>query len=178
MVHKADISTKKIRSALDFKENFGSGTANFILSDISNLPFRDQSFNIVLCVDVLEHIVEYTRSFSKLASVLRGKLILHVPKKIQGILCRVTAPDHVRIGYTWEELLVLLEDNNLCLDYRCETFKRFASIAWRFTFHLGRFGFFLYPLTPLVAKIDLLEQGVGGGLFLVARAGGIPLGGS
>jgi SAM-dependent methyltransferase len=167
-VISVDISKKKIRRAsLMAKMMKSSKTVNFLVADLCHLPFKDNTFDIVLCIDVLEHIVEHARGFSQLSSVLRGKLILHVPNKIQGIFSRVAAPEHVRTGYTWEELLIRIEKNGLRPDYYCETFKEFASIAWRFT-NLGRFGFLFNFVTPMVAKMDTLERGSGAGLFLVA----------
>ena len=50
----------------------------FIVCDIRLLPLRDHSFNQVLCVDVLEHILEFDSAIKEMGRVLKsgGNLVL------------------------------------------------------------------------------------------------------
>lgn len=50
----------------------------FIVCDIRFLPFKDNSFNQVLCVDVLEHILEFNSAVKEMGRILQkgGNLIL------------------------------------------------------------------------------------------------------
>ena len=52
-----------------------------LFADLTQLPFRDGSFDIVLCVHVLEHIPEDHKAIAEIARVLtpEGTVILAVP---------------------------------------------------------------------------------------------------
>ncbi len=55
-----------------------------VKADLLDLPFEDESFDVVLCNHVLEHIVEDTKAMQELYRVLKpgGWGILQVPLKI------------------------------------------------------------------------------------------------
>jgi len=52
-----------------------------LIGDALHLPFRDESFDLVLCADVLEHIKEDTKVLENIYNVLKkgGKAIIAVP---------------------------------------------------------------------------------------------------
>jgi SAM-dependent methyltransferase len=54
----------------------GEGMLRF---DLTRLPFEDDSFDVILCLHVLEHVPDDTQALSELARVLRGWAILQVP---------------------------------------------------------------------------------------------------
>jgi SAM-dependent methyltransferase len=47
--------------------------------DVRSLPFRDRSFDLVLCTEVLEHLPCSDPAFSELRRVTRGYCLLSVP---------------------------------------------------------------------------------------------------
>lgn len=51
----------------------------FILADINHLPFRDLSVHVVLCSEVLEHLVDPPRALSELSRISCGSVLLTVP---------------------------------------------------------------------------------------------------
>lgn len=55
-----------------------SKNVSFIVSDIQNLPFIDNTFDLIVCYDVLEHMEEPDNAVKELASVLkkRGRLLI------------------------------------------------------------------------------------------------------
>jgi len=53
----------------------------FQTADITNLPFQDQSFDIVLCTHALEHIRDPQKALKELIRVCRRRLIIVVPKQ-------------------------------------------------------------------------------------------------
>ena len=55
-----------------------------VLSDLTKLPFKDESFNFVLCSEVLEHIPSWKKAVSELSRVLKpkGTLIVSTPNKL------------------------------------------------------------------------------------------------
>ncbi|GAG00381.1 unnamed protein product, partial [marine sediment metagenome] len=74
-----------------------------IVSDIVNIPVKDNSFDIIMCTEVFEHIPEPARAIKEFARILRsdGKLILTAP------FCSLThqAPYYFANGYSkyWYE---------------------------------------------------------------------------
>ena len=50
-------------------------------SDITRLPFADDTFDLVLAIEVLEHVPDPERSVAELARVARGRLVLSVPRE-------------------------------------------------------------------------------------------------
>jgi len=52
---------------------------SIIRGDISCLNFADRSFDVVLCLDVLEHINDWKKVFHELIRVARKKVIISVP---------------------------------------------------------------------------------------------------
>lgn len=51
------------------------------LYDGYNLPFRDNSFDIVTCVDVIEHVEDYNRLIVEMLRVARKGLFISTPKQ-------------------------------------------------------------------------------------------------
>lgn len=53
----------------------------FAVADILALPFEDDSFDLVFCLEVLEHIPDPGPALAELARVCRGDLVLSVPSE-------------------------------------------------------------------------------------------------
>lgn len=55
-----------------------AGNGVDIVGDAHNLPFNDESFDMILCSEVLEHLVDFKKAISEMHRVLRpdGKLVL------------------------------------------------------------------------------------------------------
>lgn len=47
--------------------------------DVQNLSFQDRSFDIVLCQEVLEHVLNPVKAISELKRVAKKQLIISVP---------------------------------------------------------------------------------------------------
>lgn len=54
---------------------------DFQVADILDLPFGDDSFDLVFCLEVLEHIPEPGAALAELARVCRGDLVISVPSE-------------------------------------------------------------------------------------------------
>lgn len=54
---------------------------NFIQGDIMDMPFEDNSFDIVVCTEVLEHLHDPAKALSQLLRVSKGVLIISVPNE-------------------------------------------------------------------------------------------------
>lgn len=63
---------------------------SFSLQDITNLNYKDNFFDVVICTEVIEHISDYVKAISELKRVLKdeGMLILSFPNEPLAILLR------------------------------------------------------------------------------------------
>jgi ubiquinone/menaquinone biosynthesis C-methylase UbiE len=97
-----DKSTKNITSATN-KITGGKEKANFIIADIKQIPFRNETFDKIVSLDTLEHINEDSDVFLEFYRILKpnGRLIATVPYthccsvklyKEQRILRRIIPP--------------------------------------------------------------------------------------
>lgn len=80
-----------------------------IVCDVINIPQEDQTFDAVLCTEVLEHIPYPDKAITEFSRLLKsgGKLILTVP------FCSQThfAPFHFCTGFNYYWTKKVLEDN-------------------------------------------------------------------
>ncbi|HWR67857.1 MAG TPA: class I SAM-dependent methyltransferase [Desulfomonilia bacterium] len=103
----------------------GGGASLVLVSDVTGLPFRDASFDIVICSEVLEHIPDHTRAMAEIIRVLKpGKsLVVSVPRYLPERICWALSEDyhtekggHIRI-YRTKEIISLLESaGTTCID--------------------------------------------------------------
>jgi SAM-dependent methyltransferase len=102
----------------------------FFCASLVSIPAADQSFNLILCTEVLEHIQEDEQALDELARVLApgGWLVITVPTP-------PAVPDkaHAREGYRPSELAALLTDRGfeivdqrMCMYF----FFRFVLANW------------------------------------------------
>lgn len=91
---------------------------SFSVMSVSALDFADQSFDRIICIEVLEHVPDDRRAVAELARVARpgARLVLSVPTSDRPVSEEerrsFDAPKdlaHVRSGYRAEELRELLE---------------------------------------------------------------------
>lgn len=90
-------------------------------ADLANLPFKDASFDIVICSEVLEHINDYSSVINELTRVLKdgGEMVVTVPRFLPEAVCwllskpyRSEPGGHVRI-FRRGELRMSLEKAGL-----------------------------------------------------------------
>lgn len=107
----------KASAFLNLMKNEDSGEWITAIADVTNLPFKDESFDAVICSEVLEHIPENRTAISELVRVLKtGKnMVVSVPSFLPERICwalsdayRNDPGGHIRI-YRKKELRFLLE---------------------------------------------------------------------
>jgi SAM-dependent methyltransferase len=111
----ADASESDLRQAgrrLHFHKQMAehpTGTWALSVADVTRLPFVDDSFDVVICAEVLEHIRKHHQALTELARILKpsGDLIISVPRRWPERLCwtlssayRNTPGGHIRIYRT------------------------------------------------------------------------------
>lgn len=138
-IYGVDISTEALKIATN---RVPRGVFRFI-SDDQRIPFPNNSFDIILALDVLEHLYDTKMAFKELARVLKpnGTLIITVPYngKVKFILATLLAFDwyfspyspHIRF-YKESTLRQCLMDATLIP-------KRFGYFGRFFPFSNGMF---------------------------------------
>jgi SAM-dependent methyltransferase len=117
-LNKEDVVTaKNTLKIMQHKGEGGGGSWLIARSDITNLPFDDETFDIVICSEVLEHIPKQKKAAKEIIRVLKsGKsLVVSVPRYLPERICWALSEDyhneeggHVRI-YRRKQLIELLE---------------------------------------------------------------------
>jgi len=141
---------------------------------LTNLPFFDNSYDLIICSDVIEHIADDQASVRELARVLKsgGKLILSVPYNSRHNQKIFRMFSHERPGYTRKELTTLFNPYGLHLkkDYYYEywlgarLFGFFNSLNSK-----TLMGIFFYPCYSLYLLDRLLTIGEPNGIVIVAE---------
>lgn len=60
-------------------ERWGNRGVNGVFADVTRLPFPDSSFDLVLAIEVLEHLPDPRTALSEIARVVDGYVVLSVP---------------------------------------------------------------------------------------------------
>jgi SAM-dependent methyltransferase len=118
----SDLNPADLRSArdrLNYHEQAGAtggGPWGFLAADATRLPFADQTFDIVVCSEVLEHIPDHHLAVAELVRVLKngGDLVVSVPRYLPERICWALSSDyyqsnggHVRV-YRRRQLVDIL----------------------------------------------------------------------
>jgi len=119
----ADINFKdllKARERLQFHDEIGAhggGAWNLSVADITRLPFKNNTFDIVICSEVLEHVPEEKKAAREIIRILKpgGDLVVSVPRYWPEKICWFLSTEyhsvehgHIRI-YKTRKLVRLLE---------------------------------------------------------------------
>lgn len=97
------------RDRLNFHHHVGAhgnGSWHLLSADATDLPFRDNYFDLVICSEVLEHIPDHRQAIREVVRVVRpgGQLAVSVPRRWPEAVCwalsstyRTTEGGHLRI---------------------------------------------------------------------------------
>ena len=129
------------KTLLRAKKRYSS--PHFVLGDATRLPFRESSFDLIICSDVLEHIPNDDRAMSEISKSLadRGSGIFTVPVDLERnwvwSVRRFFGLDprfwrdfylHLRDGYSTEAFFLLLKNHNLSVQRFSYCYGLFSSI--------------------------------------------------
>jgi len=130
LVVNADYSTSGLRAGL---KNGVQGVA-VNLNAGTLLPFPDQLFDIVVCNDILEHLIEPLSVLQEAVRVLRdnGTIVINVPNHFywpmrlrflfgRGIMWRGLISDHAAYNHEWDYMHIRF--------FTFKGFRKFLDIA-------------------------------------------------
>lgn len=124
-----DISNEGIKKAM--KRSKILNGPPFILADSRYLPFKENSFDKILCLEVLEHVKEDKKAAGEIVNVLKvgGRTCISTP---HGDSEKIPIEDsfHVREGYIQKDLENLFEERGLKkkdITYFEKTLARFSK---------------------------------------------------
>ena len=133
-----DVKEDQIEDCRRFFRTMGLDRVTFAVADLTTAT-HEEKFDLILSVDVMEHIADDVKVFRNFARALRrnGVLLVNTPaggeKESGGSLSREDSfiGEHVRYGYTPEELRSKLEASGLVVERTTHTYGRYGSIAWK-----------------------------------------------
>jgi len=171
-----DSNMNRVEEAKTDQKILGIKNVRFVLADLMD-PLGKVEYDIIFCIDVLEHIENDELAIKNLCSVLKlgGSLLIHIPllnqKRHFGYFENWVQDDHVRNGYDEQHLIELLRSQNLRVVKKIYTFGWAGALAWetheicRFFGRIAQIGCF--PVLALVATLDLRLRNQKGNAILI-----------
>ena len=100
-----------------------------VKGDVQTLPFKEKSFDAVLCLEVLEHLKEDKQALREIKRALKkdGQLVLSVPLRPAPI----TDTAHVREGYLPEGIKGMLEREGFKIEREEYCMLVFSRLAFK-----------------------------------------------
>lgn len=152
----------------------------FLCRDITRLDNLGEPFDLITCIDVLEHVIGFDAALEAFHDALRpgGYLYLHTPQANQQRLLKRfanwTHQDHVREGFEVQTLNGALQSSGFTVVSTNETFGFLGKLAWELN-HLTLSSSFalagaVFPLLLLIGYLDRCSGGCRGlGLSILAQ---------
>ena len=80
-IYGIDISSSLVTKATTVAKKINSENVSFMSSDLINLPFPDETFDVVFNEGVIEHLPDYEAAFAEMVRITKngGKVIVGVP---------------------------------------------------------------------------------------------------
>ncbi len=127
---------------------------DYIVGDVENLPFRNDSVDLVLCSEVLEHIYRYRASARELCRISKKSLVVSFPgstyiyraiKRI-GFLRKFVDEQTSSVGHVSQ---ITLEDLNESTEERCNFEKMEIG---------GALPVQIYSVLPSVRVVEAVDK--------------------
>lgn len=141
--------------ALKYLQKYKKQNTFFIHGSAEKLPFPNETFDTVLCTEVLEHLKNDKKAINEIKRVLKknGHLVLSTPHP------PAAYPDehHLREGYTLGEIESLIEG------FKIEKYEyclyAFVRLLLKFRWYFRKLFHFSPPILPLVYIEKLVKWG-------------------
>jgi 2-polyprenyl-3-methyl-5-hydroxy-6-metoxy-1,4-benzoquinol methylase len=189
MITGLDVKQDLVDSGNHYAPRAGFQNVLFMVGDLLQLGMNER-FDLALSVDVLEHIVEDRLVMANIAQALKpgGLFILTTPYfSGQGGISanQPFVGEHVRPGYSREEMREKLAGAGLELVQFTITYGPWGNVAWRLLQKgpmswlsrriwlaplVALYFLFAYPVAWVCMQLDMLaENRDGGGILAVAK---------
>lgn len=189
-------------TAIDIKENYLRDSAHYFREEIENerIQFRkadlldldqDRLFDVVICIDVLEHINDDRRVIRNLSDVLKegGFFLMHSPSTYSEEDAGEDdsfVDEHARVGYSKEEITEKIKEAGLAPVKVAYTYGRKGHLAWKLLIKypmlwmtkiklwalpfMAIYYLFTLPVGLILMKLDMKETNEKGtGIYALGR---------
>jgi ubiquinone/menaquinone biosynthesis C-methylase UbiE len=147
---------------------------HWVIASATALPFVENSFDKIICVDVLDNIPDDQRAANELWRVLRAGGIAVVTALLQNrrhFFRYIRFPEHIR-NYSTDGLAELLKKGGFNINTQFEFYRAFSTLAreagdWFFHSSLNRvkgLGFLWSIILVTLAGLDRFSKRPGGGV--------------
>lgn len=173
-----DLDKNKLRSCKIMANELRIKNVEFTYLDVLKLSKSD--YDLIINIDVLEHVKNYELALRNFFSALRksGYLYIHVPqpdqKRIFGSFKTWRHEDHVREGISKTELEAALKKLKFKIVASKETFGFFGKLSWELNHMMLSKSFILagviFPFLFLLSQLDpILKNKNGLGIAILAK---------
>lgn len=179
-----DLNQEEIDISKKIAEKCGYDNINFKNIDIETMDM-DNYFDLIICVDILEHIENDVNALSKLYSALAkdGILVLHIPALYRRYPVfkkhlNFNVPSHVRHGYEIDEIKSKLIKANFTIHQIGYTYGFFETLANNISYMITGakkqnklLYAFAFPVLNLISLIDSNARPIrlGAGIYVIAK---------
>lgn len=80
-VHGVDVDEKAVKYATKHAKSNNPKISQIKVYDGYNLPYKDNEFDVITCVDVLEHVEDYDRFIDELLRVSKRAVLISTPNR-------------------------------------------------------------------------------------------------
>lgn len=175
-----DIDKNKLKICQIITKELGLRNVKFNYLNIAEKNIKKNYYDLVVNIDVLEHVNDYRLVLANFFRTLRrnGYLYIHVPqpnqKRIFNSFNKWHHEDHVREGIAGKELENSLEQLGFKIITSKETFGLFGKLAWEINHIMLSRSFVLagitFPFLFILGKLDLLFKNKDGlGIVVLAQ---------
>ncbi|MGE5352513.1 MAG: class I SAM-dependent methyltransferase [Acidobacteriota bacterium] len=190
-IYAIDVKEEWIEDCREFFRSQNLKNVSFGVEDLTQIS-HEAKFDLILSVDVMEHIVEDVKVFENFHRALRpgGFLMINTPSIYGGSDVHDEEEEsfigeHARVGYSFEDLRSKLEPLGFKLYQSKYTYGTWGDRAWRLGIKypiqmvnksklllllLPIYYIFTFPFTLLMMYMDYTaENKVGAGINFIAR---------
>ena len=190
-IHAVDVKTEQIEDCRGFFGNVGLTAVNFAVEDLTQ-PLHHEEFDLILSVDVMEHIKEDELVFRNFSKALRkgGLVLINTPSSFGGSDAHGPndpgfIEEHARSGYEPEEIRQKLARAGLSVEQIQFTYGPCGTVSWKlgikipmvllnhsmlFALVLPFYYLLSFPFTLLFMYLDYRSDNkTGTGLLVTAR---------
>lgn len=161
-----DYLLKQVPTAIDLVENKDKGVRQ---GDVTAIPFPDQTFDAVMCIEVLEYVATPEKAIAEIYRVLKpgGMLVLSVPFMFKAHEDKLRYTDlHLRdlmVGFALKEFYAVGGSYTVVMTILWGKIKSIRSSIFRYILTL-----LLLPFLLLISK-QTKNGRYASGYFLVAQ---------